>query len=94
MQKICAFRGVCSRDVCFDIDERHIVRGIAFRGGCNGNLKGIAALCEGMPAEEIIARLRGIRCGSKSTSCPDQFAGALAAALREAAAPSGETTTV
>ena len=52
-----------------------------FTGGCNGNLKGIGALVEGMDAEEAIKRLTGIRCGFKATSCPDQLAKALEAAL-------------
>lgn len=52
-------------------------------GGCNGNLKGIAALCEGCKAEDIIARCKGIKCGFKSTSCPDQLAIALEEALTE-----------
>ena len=74
-------RGVCSRSVSFDIDDNHIVTGISFNGGCNGNLKGISALCEGLKAEEIIKRVKGIRCGFKSTSCPDQLAEALEEAL-------------
>lgn len=74
-------RGVCSRSVSFDIDDNHIVTGISFNGGCNGNLKGVSALCEGLKAEEIIKRVKGIRCGFKSTSCPDQLAEALEEAL-------------
>ena len=74
-------RGVCSRSVSFDIDDNHIVTGISFNGGCNGNLKGVSALCEGLKAEEIIKRVKGIRCGFKSTSCPDQLAEALEDAL-------------
>ena len=74
-------RGVCSRSVSFDIDDNHIVTEISFNGGCNGNLKGISALCEGLKAEEIIKRVKGIRCGFKSTSCPDQLAEALEEAL-------------
>ncbi len=74
-------RGVCSRSVSFNIDGNHIVTDISFNGGCNGNLKGIAALCEGLKAEEIIRRVKGIRCGFKNTSCPDQLAEALEEAL-------------
>ena len=77
MKKTCNFNGTCSRSVTFDIDESGIVTNISFSGGCNGNLKGVSALCDGMPAKEIIARLSGIRCGFKSTSCPDQFAKSL-----------------
>lgn len=75
--------GTCSRSVCFDIDEGHIVTGVSFNGGCNGNLKGIAALCEGNSAEDIIKRCKGIKCGFKSTSCPDQLAEALEEALEK-----------
>lgn len=74
-------KGTCSRSVSFDISEEHIVTGVSFEGGCNGNLKGVAALCEGMKAEDIIARCKGICCGFKSTSCPDQLAAALTEAL-------------
>ena len=74
-------RGTCSRSVSFNIDEDHIVTDISFNGGCNGNLKGISALCEGRKAEDIIKRCKGIRCGFKSTSCPDQLAKALEDAL-------------
>ena len=76
-------RGVCSRSIKFDIDNEHIVTNISFEGGCNGNLKGIAALCEGRTAEEIIERCKNIRCGFKTTSCPDQLAQALEEALAE-----------
>lgn len=77
-------RGVCSRSVSFELDENHRVTGVSFVGGCNGNLKGVAALCEGMLAEDIIARCKGITCGFKSTSCPDQLAQALEEALQNA----------
>ncbi len=74
-------RGVCSRTVSFDIDGDHIVRNISFVGGCNGNLKGVSALCDGMKAEEIIKRVKGIKCGFKQTSCPDQLSEALEEAI-------------
>lgn len=77
-------KGVCSRSVSFELDENHIVTGVSFVGGCNGNLKGVASLCEGMLAEDIIARCKGITCGFKSTSCPDQLAQALEEALQNA----------
>ncbi|MDE7125528.1 MAG: TIGR03905 family TSCPD domain-containing protein [Muribaculaceae bacterium] len=70
--------GTCSRSIEFEIDPiTHIVRSVAFSGGCNGNLKGIAAMSEGLRAEDVIDRLKGIKCGAKPTSCPDQFASAL-----------------
>ena len=74
--------GVCSRKVSFNL-ENGIVSGVSFEGGCNGNLKGIAALAEGKNANEVIEALSGIKCGFKSTSCPDQFAKALKTALEE-----------
>ena len=68
--------GVCSRRILVDVDNG-IVRKVKFEGGCNGNTKGISALVEGMPVDEVIKRLEGIKCGFKSTSCPDQLAEAL-----------------
>lgn len=74
--------GVCSRSVRFDIEDG-IVKNVAFEGGCSGNTQGVASLANGMKVEDVIARLRGIRCGSKATSCPDQFARALEKAIQE-----------
>ena len=74
--------GTCSRRIDFDLDDDNTVHNVRFTGGCNGNLKGVAALSEGMPAEELISRLKGVRCGFKTTSCPDQFAAALETALK------------
>ena len=73
-------RGVCSRKIDFEIEDG-IVKNVSFFGGCNGNLKGIAALVEGKKAEEIIPLIKGIKCGFKPTSCPDQLAKALKQAL-------------
>ena len=75
-------RGTCSQQILFDVDGK-TVRNIEFIGGCNGNLQGIGRLVEGMPVNEVIARLRGIRCGFKNTSCPDQLAIALGEALAQ-----------
>lgn len=69
-------RGTCSSKITFDLED-NIVSNVSFYGGCNGNLKGIAQLVEGMTAEEVIEKLSGIRCGFKSTSCPDQLAQAI-----------------
>lgn len=69
--------GTCSRKIELDLEENGTVRNLHFEGGCSGNLKGICALCEGMKAEELIAKLEGTRCGFKPTSCPDQLAKAL-----------------
>ena len=72
-------QGVCSREIAFEIEDGK-VKNVQFFGGCNGNLKGIGALVEGMNVDEVIARVEGIRCGSKISSCPDQLAQALKAA--------------
>lgn len=68
--------GTCSRSISFEVDG-DTVKNVSFEGGCNGNLKGIGALVEGMKIDDVIARVEGIRCGFKSTSCPDQLAQAL-----------------
>lgn len=75
-------QGTCSRKITFDLEDG-IVKNVNFEGGCNGNLKGISALVEGRPAEEVIASVSGITCGFKSTSCPDQLAKALNEALNQ-----------
>jgi uncharacterized protein (TIGR03905 family) len=62
--------------ISFTVEDNK-VRGVQFYGGCNGNLKGISALVEGMDLNEVITRLEGIKCGMKATSCPDQLAQAL-----------------
>lgn len=72
-------KGTCSQRIIFDIEDNK-VSNVQFIGGCHGNLQGIAALVEGMDADEVIQKLSGIRCGFKSTSCPDQ----LATAIRQA----------
>ncbi|MDY5895307.1 MAG: TIGR03905 family TSCPD domain-containing protein [Oscillospiraceae bacterium] len=69
-------KGTCSRSITFDIEDG-VVRNVRFEGGCNGNLKGIGAIVDGMKVEDVIDKLSGIRCGFKSTSCPDQLAQAL-----------------
>jgi uncharacterized protein (TIGR03905 family) len=71
--------GTCSQRILFDVVDGK-VRNVQFIGGCNGNLKGIGALVEGMDIDDVIARVEGIHCGMKSTSCPDQLAQALKAA--------------
>ena len=69
-------RGTCSKAINFDIVDGKVAN-VVFKGGCNGNTKGVAALVEGMPVEEVIAKLDGITCGPRKTSCPDQLARAL-----------------
>lgn len=73
-------KGVCSRAFQIQVEDG-VIRQVRIEGGCDGNLKGLSSLLEGMRAEEAIGRLEGIRCGSKATSCPDQLARALKAAL-------------
>ncbi len=69
-------KGVCSRAIDIEI-EGGIIQNVTYHGGCSGNTQGVAALVKGMTAEEAVSRLSGIRCGFKSTSCPDQLAKAL-----------------
>lgn len=69
-------KGTCSSAIDIEVNDG-VIESVAFTGGCNGNLKGISALVKGMKVEEAITRLEGIRCGFKSTSCPDQLAQAL-----------------
>lgn len=72
-------QGTCSQRIIFDLEDG-IVKNVQFLGGCNGNLKGIGSLVEGMDVDTVIARLEGTTCGFKATSCPDQLAQALKAA--------------
>ena len=71
--------GTCSREILFEIEDGK-VKNVQYIGGCNGNLKGIGSLVEGMDVDEVISRLEGTTCGMKATSCPDQLAKALKAA--------------
>ena len=69
-------RGVCSKSMEIDVEEG-VIQAVRVLGGCHGNLQGVAALLKGMTVDEAIARMDGIRCGMKPTSCPDQLARAL-----------------
>ena len=69
-------RGTCSSQINYEI-ENGIVTSLSYVGGCNGNLQGISNLVIGMKVEDVIEKLQGIKCGFKSTSCPDQLANAL-----------------
>ena len=73
-------KGTCSQRILFEIEDG-ILRNVQFLGGCNGNLKGIGSLVEGMSAQQVIDRLEGTTCGMKPTSCPDQLAKAIKEAL-------------
>jgi uncharacterized protein (TIGR03905 family) len=72
-------KGTCSQYINFEIEDGKL-KNVQYIGGCNGNLKGISSLVEGMDIDEVITRLEGTTCGMKNTSCPDQ----LATALKEA----------
>mgnify|MGYP000308578967 CR=1 FL=1 len=76
-------RGVCSQEMRVEVDDQGVIQKMEVLGGCSGNLQGISALVVGMPAQEAIHRLKGIRCGFKNTSCPDQLAIALGEALAQ-----------
>ena len=69
-------RGTCARKILFDVEDGK-VHNVQFINGCSGNTQGVSLLADGMPVDEVISRLKGVRCGMKSTSCPDQLAKAL-----------------
>lgn len=69
--------GTCSKFICISVDDDGVVQEVEFIGGCDGNTKGICSLVRDMKARDVIARLKGITCGKKPTSCPDQLATAL-----------------
>ena len=83
MTKTYQTNGVCSRQIDIELDDNKVITACRFTGGCNGNTQGVAALVIGMTAEEAVERLSGIRCGMRSTSCPDQLARALKEMLAE-----------
>ncbi|MBL4931368.1 MULTISPECIES: TIGR03905 family TSCPD domain-containing protein [Clostridium] len=68
--------GVCAKEIIFDIEDNKL-KNVSYVGGCNGNLKGIGVLVEGMEVNDVISKLKGMTCKDKSTSCPDQLAKAL-----------------
>lgn len=67
-------QGVCSRLIHVEINENNEISEVHFVAGCSGNTQGVCSLAKGMKVDEVIRRLKGIRCGNKSTSCPDQLA--------------------
>lgn len=75
-------KGTCSREIDFEVVDGKL-HNVSYLGGCNGNLQGVSALVEGMNVNEAIAKLKGIKCGFKQTSCPDQLARALEKYLAE-----------
>lgn len=70
-------KGVCSRGIHLEVDDTNTVTSVKFTGGCSGNTQGVARLAEGRKVDDVIEILKGIRCGMKTTSCPDQLACAL-----------------
>ena len=75
--------GTCAQMINFELDENGIIQDVSFLGGCNGNLQGISRLVRGQKASVVANLLKGTKCGPKNTSCPDQFAQALEAALAQ-----------
>lgn len=69
-------KGTCSSEVSFDVTD-NILHNVTFKGGCSGNLSGISSLTEGMSIDDVVSKLKGINCGGKGTSCPDQLAKAI-----------------
>lgn len=76
-------RGTCSRRIRVEIEDG-VILSVVFEGGCSGNTQGVSALVKGMTVTDAVARLKGIKCGFRATSCPDQLACALERALVEA----------
>ena len=74
-------KGTCSTQIDIEVEDG-IIKSVAFTNGCNGNLQGVSRLVEGMKAEDAISKLRGIKCGFKSTSCPDQLSYAIEQAMQ------------
>ncbi len=74
-------KGVCSRSISLEIDDDKTIKSVSFVGGCNGNTQGVCSLVKGMKAEDVIAKLRGINCNGRGTSCPDQLAKAIEEAI-------------
>ena len=75
--------GTCSTMIDLTLDDDHIIQDVQFTGGCHGNLQGICELVTGQKAEDVISKLEGIRCGFRSTSCPDQLSKALRKAISQ-----------
>ncbi|MBO7379205.1 MAG: TIGR03905 family TSCPD domain-containing protein [Bacteroidales bacterium] len=74
--------GTCAKMIHVELDDSNIIQSVQFVGGCHGNTQGISALVKGQKAEDVISRVRGIRCGNKPTSCPDQLSYALEQAMK------------
>ena len=77
--------GTCSKKIILELSKDNVIESVKFIGGCHGNLQGISSLVKGMKADEVVARLEGIKCGFKSTSCPDQLSKAVKQAMEKKA---------
>ena len=77
MTKTYQTNGVCSRQIDIELDDNNVITACRYTGGCHGNTQGVAALVIGMKVEDAIKKIKGIKCGFKGTSCPDQLAVAL-----------------
>ena len=75
-------KGVCSRQIEIEVEDG-VIQSVKFTGGCSGNTQGVAALAQGMKVEEYLKRCKGIHCGRRPTSCPDQLAQALSQAVED-----------
>ncbi len=82
MQYVYKTTGTCSRNIYLEIEDG-IIKQVEFEGGCSGNTQGLAKMVQGLGATEVINKLKGIRCGVRPTSCPDQLAQALQQYLNE-----------
>ena len=80
-------RGVCARTIEFELNDDKIIENARFEGGCGGNTQGVARLVTGLSAGDAIKKLKGINCGGRGTSCPDQFSAALEQAVTEMDSP-------
>ena len=76
--------GTCSKLITVELDDDNRILSVEFLGGCNGNLQGISSLVKGQKAQDVIDKIKGIRCGNKTISCPDQLSKALVKAIESA----------
>ncbi len=83
MKTVYNTKRVCSRSIEIEMDDDHTITQVRFNGGCSGNTQGISSLVKGMKAEDAIAKLKGIDCNGRGTSCPDQLALALEKAMNK-----------
>ena len=75
--------GICPSQITIELDDNDVIQNVEFRGGCGGNTQGLSSLVKGQNAQDVISRLKNIKCGLKNTSCPDQLSSALEGMLDE-----------